>query len=106
MWVVNGANLRMSENDYGIALPVTVSGTTLGAQDSLRYTFKDAVNMNTILVKEFSNIVQNTVSFELTEAESALFAPGKYVYSLDWYQSGSFMCCLVEAAIFTVGDKA
>ena len=106
MWRVSGANLRMSENDYGIALPVTVSGVTLGAQDSLRYTFKDAVNMNTILVKEFSNIVQNTVSLELTEAESALFAPGSYVYSLDWYQNGSFMCCLVEAASFTVGDKA
>lgn len=106
MWVVNGANLRMSENDYGLALPVTVSGTTLGAQDSLRYTFKDAVNQNTILVKELTDIVENTVSLEFTEEESALFAPGKYVYSLDWYQDGSFMCCLVEAASFTVGDKA
>lgn len=106
MWVVNGTNLRMSENDYGISLPVTVSGTTLGEQDELRYTFKDAVNQNTILVKELADIVDNTVSLEFTEAESALFAPGKYVYSLDWLQNGSFMCCLVEAAQLTVGDKA
>lgn len=104
-WIVNGTDLRISEQDFGIALPVTVNGTTLGASDSLRFTFKDAVNGETILTKEYTP-TQNTVRLELTEAESDLFAPGAYVYSLDWYQSGSFMCNIVEVGSFLVGDKA
>ena len=106
MFIANGTQLRMAEGDYGIALPTVVSGTTLGAQDSLRFTFKSRVNAETILVKDYPSPVQNTVQLEFTEAESALFSPGGYVYSLDWYQSGSFMCCLVEAGQFIVGDKA
>lgn len=34
MWNVIGADLQMTEGDYGVALPVEIKGTTLGAQDS------------------------------------------------------------------------
>ena len=105
MWKVSGTQMRMSEGDYGITLPVVVSGITLGAGDTLRYTFKNAVNQDVILVKDFDNITGNTVDFVLTAAESALFKPGAYVYSLDWYQDGAFLCNLVEVGKFHVGDK-
>ena len=34
MWSNFGYNLKMTEGDFGIALPVEIEGTTLGAQDS------------------------------------------------------------------------
>lgn len=107
MWTVNGTTLKMAEGDYGIQLPVTVSGTTLEANDSLKFTFKTVPNGEVILEKEFSDINDNTVDFEFTEAESALFSAGSTcVYSLDWYQDGIFMCNLIPLGQFKVVDKA
>lgn len=96
----------MAEGDYGIALPVKISGTTLGAQDSIKLTFKDSVNGNEILSKTFDGITDNTVNLVLTEEESALFPVGGYVYSIDWYQDGNFMCNIILAASLRVVDKA
>lgn len=106
MWNVSGYNLQMAEGDYGLALPISISGTTLGAQDSIKLTFKTAVNGDEILSKTFDGITDNTVSLELTEAESALFPVGQYVYRLDWYQNGNFMCNIILAANLKVVDKA
>lgn len=33
MWNVSGVNLQMTEGDYGVALPITIAGTTLGEND-------------------------------------------------------------------------
>lgn len=96
----------MAEGDWGIQLPVTISGTTLTENDSLLFTFKDKKNGDVILTKEYSDITDNSVNLEFTEAESALFAPGSYVYSLDWYQNGNFMCNIILCGSFKVGDKA
>lgn len=93
----------MTEGDYGIELPITVSGVTLGASDSLKITI---ANGTPIIEKEFSDISQNTVNLFLTESESALLPVGTYVYSLDWYQNGSFLCNIVPFGLFEVGDKA
>ena len=106
MWYVSGNNLQMTEGDYGLALPVTVNGTTFSAGDEVLFTFKDAVNGTTILTKTYSNIQANTVSLELTAEESAKFPVGQYVYSLDWYQSGAFMCNIIPSATLKVVDKA
>ena len=106
MWNVNGQDLKMCEGDWGIKLPVTISGTTLTASDELLFTLKEAVNGNTILTKTFSNITQNTIDLELTEAESALLPVGGYAYSLDWYQNGAFMCNIIPTGAFKVVDKA
>ena len=105
-WNVNGMMLSMAEGDFGIKLPVTITGTTLGAGDSLLFTFKDAMNGNTIMTKNFDTIVSNSVDLELTEAESEIFTVGAYVYSLDWYQEGTFMCNIIPSAQFKVVDKA
>ena len=106
MWNVNGQDLKMVEGDWGIKLPVTVSGTTLTASDELKLTIKTAVNGDIIVSKDFSNISQNTVDLELTEAESALLPVGTYVYLLDWFQDGAFMCNIIPFASFKVVEKA
>ena len=93
----------MTEGDYRIELPITVSGVTLGASDSLKITI---ANGTPIIEKEFTDISQNTVNLVLTESESALLPVGTYVYSLDWYQNGSFLCNIVPFGLFEVGDKA
>lgn len=105
-WNVTGQNLSMAEGDYGIALPIEISGVTLGQQDSIKITFKTAVNGDEVFAKEFDGIVDNTISLELTEEESALLPVGSYVYSLDWYQSGNFMCNIIPSASIKVVDKA
>lgn len=95
----------MAEGDYGIALPFNVTGTTLTAQDTLRFTFKTAVNGETILEKEYTT-TNNAANLVFTEEESDMFKVGKYVYRLDWYQNGLFMCNLILSGVFRVVDKA
>lgn len=106
MWQVNAQNITMTEGDFGIQQPVTIRGTTFAADDYIKITFKNRLNGTMMLEKDFTNIQNGTVNLELTEAESALFPVGTYVYSLDWYQSGSFMCNIIREATFKVVDKA
>ena len=109
MWAVIGSNLQMAEGDYGIALTVEMEseeGVTLGTQDSIRIVFKTSINGDLILEKNFDGIENNTVDLEFTKEESALFPVGSYVYSIDWYQSGNFMCNLITSGLFKVVDKA
>lgn len=106
MWKADGEKLYMSEGDWGVALPFTVSGVTINSGDTLRFNFKTAANGETIFAKVYTNIVDNTVQLTLTQAESAMLTPGTYVYNLEWYQAGHFMCCIIENARFKVGDVA
>ena len=96
----------MAEGDYGIQLPVTVKGTTLTASDSLKFTFKRETNGSVLLEKEYTNIAENTVQLQFSAQESAKFPVGMYVYALDWYQNGVFMCNIILSAKFKVVDKA
>lgn len=104
MWVVSGTSLSMAEGDWGVELPVTVSGVTFSANDSLKIVIKNGET--TLVEKEYTNITQNTVKLELTETESALLPIGVYVYRLDWYQDGAFMCNIIPVSSFKVVDKA
>ena len=106
MWYVSENNLQMAEGDYGLKLPVTITGTTFGAGDAVKIIFKDQKNGTTILSKDYGSIQQNTVNLEFTEAETALFPVGTYVYSLDWYQGGNFMCNIIPVGTLKVVDKA
>ena len=106
MWSVNKNDLTMAENDFGIKLPITISGMTFAAGDCIRIVIKKAVNGAEILTKEFTNIQQNTIDLELTAAESALLPIGKYVYRLDVYENGNFLCNLIPSAALKVVDVA
>ena len=104
-WTVKNTTLSMAEGDWGVALPITVDEVTFTEHDLLRFTFKDQNNGSTLLTKEYTP-VENTVNLTLTEAETALFPVGQYVYSLDWYQAGAFLCNVIPTAAFKVVDKA
>lgn len=105
-WTVQNTTMRMSEGDYGVALPFSVKGTTIAAADSIKFVFKDGPNGETILTKEYTNLSQNSADLVFTAAESELFDPGTYCYTVAWYQSGVFQCNLVENGVFKVGDVA
>lgn len=105
-WTVNGNYWQMCEGDFGIALPVTIDDVTFSAQDAVKFVVKDRTNGNTILEKEFTNIDRSTVNIELTSAETASLPAGSYVFSLDWYQNGHFMCNIIPIGGFRVVEKA
>ena len=104
MWAVNGNHLTMTEGDWGVELPVTISGVTFTASDAVKIVVKKGENV--LVTRDFTNISEYTVNLELTEAESALLPVGSYAYSLDWYQNGAFMCNIIPSAVFKVVDKA
>lgn len=104
-WRVTGLSLQMAVGDYGIDLPVTISGATFGEGDAIRFTFNSGPGAGTVLEKTYSVIDHNTVNLFFTEAESALFRVGNYVYGMDWYKNGVFMCNVVESAQFRVVRK-
>lgn len=106
MWTTNGNELKMVEGDYGIKLPVTVHEIPMSASDSMRMTFKTRRNGDVILEKEFSDIQNNVFYLEFTEDETNLFPVGQYVYSMDWYQNGIFMCNVIPIGALKVVDKA
>lgn len=106
MWYADGTTIQMAEEDYGINLPVVISGTTLGQGDSIKIVFKKTIDGETILEKQYADIQNNTVNLAFTQAESALFPIGRYAYRLDWYQDGNFMCNIIPAGSFKVVNKA
>lgn len=106
MWEAEKTTIRMSEGDYGVALPFSVKGVTLTASDCIKFVFKDAPNGETILTKDYTNLTNNTANLMLTETESALFEPGVYTYTMEWYQNDNFQCNLIENGVFKVGDVA
>ena len=106
MWNVTGSNLSMVEGDWGIILPVEIGGITFSASDEIKITIKKELNGDPLIEKVYSNITQNTVNLEFTEAESELLPVGVYVYSLDWYQDGAFMCNIIDRSSLKVVDKA
>lgn len=105
MWDAAGTAISMAEGDFGIKLPVEVEGATISAADSLRFTIKDRVDGELILEKDYTNVQENTVELELTEAETALLPVGKYAYRLDWYQNGNFMCNVIPNSVLRVVNK-
>ncbi len=96
----------MAEGDFGVELPITFSDVTLDNADEMKLTIKASVNGDAIIEKTFSNITENTINLVLTEEESSLLPVGSYVYVLDWYQNGAFLCNAIPIAAFKVVEKA
>ena len=97
--------ITMTEGDYGIVLPIKINGAIINNDDILKFTVKENSNKEEIFTKDFKIEQDNTLNFILTEEESKKFPPAVYVYSLDWYREGNFLCNLVKKALFEVEDK-
>lgn len=108
MWVTDDKQniISMCEGDYGIRLTITVRGATLSDADTLKFTVKRSRNGDVLVEKEFSAVDENSIELEFTAEESARLPVGTYVYVLDWYQNGIFLCNLIPSAVFKVVDKA
>ena len=96
----------MCEGDWGIALPISISGVTFTENDKLVLVIKSKVDGDVLVTKTFEYITENTVQLVLTEADAALLPVGKYAYFIDWYQDDAFLCNLVPEAEFRVVNKA
>ena len=105
-WYVNGNNLTFAEDDYGVELPLTFKGITFTARDKVEFVVKKEMNGDAILTKTFTDISNNQIVLMLTNEDTALLPVGSYIYRLDWYQDGAFMCNLVPSASMKVVDKA
>lgn len=106
MWVVNGNDLKMAEGDYGVILPIKITGMTFGASDSAQLVIKNKMNGEVLITKTFTNIQNNTINLELTQAESEMLTVGTYYYRLDAYQDGNYLNNLIPYASLKVVDVA
>lgn len=107
MWTAkeDGSYMQMAVGDFGIQLPFSVSDVTLTQSDTIRFAFARPDGSGVVLTKNYNNPQNNTVNLEFTEAESALFSVGKYLFSMDWYRGEELMCNLIKAGIFEVAGK-
>ncbi len=103
MWASDDYSITMAVGDYGIKLPVMLSDITITAADefSIRITKGGA----TIVELTFNNVQNNTFDIELTREQSDKLRVGSYLYSLDWYQNGHFMCNIIPTSSFKVVTK-
>lgn len=101
----NGTTISMAEGDYGIVLPIIIRGGQISSKDSLKIQIKNTLNDEDVLTKSFTNIQNNTLDFKLTKDESLKLKQGTYVYSLDWYQEGEFLCNVIPNGCFIVEQK-
>lgn len=106
MWKSKDIEISMAEGDYGIKLPITIHDVVFSSSDSIKITIKTRLNGEDILEKTFDDIQDNTIQLEFTKQESDKLPVGVYVYRLDWYQNGVFMCNVVLCSPFKVVDKA
>lgn len=106
MWIVSGKNIEMTAGDFGIELPIQISGVTLGANDSVMFELKKKPARDVVFTDEFINISENTINLVFSEQQSGRLPVGEYIYNLDWYQSGQFMCNIINGAKFKVVGKA
>ena len=106
MWSVSRNNISMTVGDFGVALAARVKGIELGDHDSIKIKFKTAIDGETVLEKVFTDIQNSSFGLILSADDSARFDVGTYVYSMDWYRDGVFMCNIIPCASFKVVKKA
>jgi hypothetical protein len=105
MFEIKNETIIMTEGDFGLDLPIEIIGTELASDETIKLTIRDNSN-ETKIEKEFSGIIDNTVSFSLTETESKKLRPNiKYFYRIDWYKNGQFLGNVVNGKEFIVKEK-
>lgn len=95
--------ITMTEGDYGVSIPIHFIDAEFESDDSVKVTIM--VDSETKIEKTYTNIVDDTIDFSLTEAESNLLPVGFYLYSIEWYQDGVFKDCILEKSPFVVSER-
>ena len=105
MLKANGTRISMTEGDFGekILLPITINGITINSDETIK--FKIRIDRENEIIKNYSDIKNNTFSFYLTKAESESLKAGLYYYSIDWYKDENFLANIISGQTFLVGKK-
>lgn len=84
MLEARGNRLFMNEGDYGVILPVQLSGGELETGDVIRFS------VDTVLYKDFpvEEMADRAFLLCLTEEESALLPAGSYLWKLTLLRDG------------------
>lgn len=101
----NSTDLIMTEGDFGIELAIEIDGVSISTSDTITITVKKERNGKAIIEKNFTINDDNTIDLVWTEAESDDLKVGNYLYALDWYRNGQFMCNILNNAKLKVEDK-
>lgn len=95
----------MTEGDYGISLPLTITGGTISSEDTLKFSIKKCAGDETIIDKKLSNNGENKFELKFTEEETKKLKVGTYTYNIDWFRDGTFMNNIIKKEKFEVEDK-
>lgn len=103
MWSVDGERIQMVEGDWGVALPLTITGITIAQNDEIIFTVRKLRKTPPLVEKTATGT--GTINVVLTEEESAGLKIGKYRYTIDWKQGGAFEANLLRQGVFEVVAK-
>lgn len=92
----------MTKGDFGIILPIKITGLELSELDNIKITIKKDIDTNSIIEKNYNS---NLIDFSLTKTESEKLLSGEYFYSIDYYRNNQFMCNIIKKESFIVEDK-
>ena len=111
MYKIDGLNIKMTEGDYGVILPIeleTENEETFDVDDFFAMKIYDGLNTLPLITKiyEYSEFENDTIPFTLTQEETALLKVGnEYIYDIEWYQNDIFQCCIVEKKSYGITEK-
>lgn len=102
MWNANGNSITMTQNDFGVGLPLSFPETEINEEDTLAFIIKKSSGGQVIINKTFTNISNSSIEIALTKEESAKLLTGSYVWKVNWYRGQQFLMCLIGPAPFKV----
>ena len=100
-----GKTIIMVEKDFGISLPITITGGIISNDETIKLTLTKSDGTALIEPKIYTNIENNTFDLIFTQEESEKMSVGKYFYDIDWYKENVFLGNVVKHELFEVEGK-
>lgn len=100
-----GKKIIMVEKEFGISLPIIITGATISSNETIEFTIKKNDGTNLIEPKKYLNVENNTFDLMFSKEESVEMKPGTYFYSIDWYNGDIFLANIVKNELFVVEDR-
>ena len=97
--------ILMTEGDFGLSLPITITGGEISNEEEIKFSIKKINGEEIIQPKIYKNINNNTFNLAFDKTESDLLKKGTYLYYLDWYKSDEFLGNVINGEIFEVEGK-
>ena len=97
--------IMMTEGDFGLSLPITISGAEISNDEVIEFFIKNNNGDEVIKSKKYNNINNNTFDLVFTKEESNLLKKGIYLYYLDWYKDNEFLGNIINGEVFEVEEK-